>query len=208
MRLHRGEPAAALPLFQEAVTKVPVFGFAWLGLGWAHQELGNTVEAQWSLGKAIALESRTFHATAGAACYLAESLRREGRLEEARARCMEGLDAVERSDHMYRDTLRALCLIVLGRVALDRDDPKAARTAFRQATLHLEGRPRTLGGGSLACQAEAGRAAADRDPGALRAAQARLAAHAPGDWSWFWLCTDVEARADVARAAEVIAARG
>jgi TolB-like protein len=204
MRLHRGEPERALPLYQDVVSRVPAFGFAWVGLGWAHQELGRSVEAQWSFNRAIALESLGFHATAGAACYLAESLRREGRLDEARAQCMSGLAAVERTDHMYRDTFRALCLIVLGRVALDRDDPEAARAAFVQAALHLEGRPRTLGGGSLACQAEAGRAAADRDPEALRAAEARLVARAPGDWSWFWQCTDGEARADVARAARVV----
>ena len=202
MRLHRREPERALPLYQEAVARAPGFGFAWFGLAWTHVVLGHAVEAHWSFGRAIALESQGFHATAGVAGYLGESLRREGRLDEARAQCMAGLDAVERSDHMYRDTLRAACLVTLGRVALDRDDAEAARAAFRQATLHLEGRPRTLGGGFLACQAEAGRAAADRDPEALRAAEARFAARAPGDWSWFWLCTEEDTLPDLERARE------
>jgi eukaryotic-like serine/threonine-protein kinase len=206
MRLHRGEPERALLLYQRVVTLAPIFGFAWVGLGWAHMELGRPVEAQWSFGRAIALETRGYHSTAGAAGYLAESLRREGRLDEARAQCLAGLEAVERTDHMYRDTFRAICLIVLGRTALDAGDTAAARAAFHQCALHLGGRPRTLGGGHLGCQALAGRAAADRDAGALAEARARLAARAPGDWSWFWQCTDADTRLDLERAAQVLGA--
>jgi TolB-like protein/Flp pilus assembly protein TadD len=206
MLTQREDFAAAVPLFQRAVELAPIFGFAWVGLGSAHMERGDFVEAEWSFERGIALEARGFHATAGAAGVLGECLRRQGRLDEARRRCLEGLDAVERSDHMYRDTFRAICLNVLGRTALDGGDAEAARAAFRQCTLHLGGRPRTLGGGSLLCQAIAGRAAADRDPGALAEARARFDSRVDGDWSWFWQCAERETGSDVERAAAAVAA--
>ena len=204
MRLERGEPERALPLYQRSIELVPGFGFAWVGLGWTHLALDRSVEAQWSFRRAIALESQGLHSTAGAAGYLAESLRRAGRLDEARAACLEGLDAFERSDHMYRDTFRAICLVILGRTALDLGDLEAARTAFRQCLLHLGGRPRKLGGGFLACQATAGQAAADRDPAALAAARGSFTQRTPGDWSWFWQCTAHDTGLDLERAARMI----
>ena len=51
---------------------------------------------------------------AGASGYLGEGLWRMGRQDEARKSYMAGLEAVERSDHMYRDTIRGVCLCALG----------------------------------------------------------------------------------------------
>jgi TolB-like protein/Tfp pilus assembly protein PilF len=204
MRLHRGEVGRAIPLYQRAVELAPIFGFAWVGLGYAHMEAGQPVEAEWSFERGIALESRGYHATAGAAGLLGEALRRTGRLDEARAKCREGLDSVERSDHMYRDTFRAICLNALGRTALDAGDREAAATAFHQGALHLGGRPRTLGGGFLLCQAIAGRAAATGDRDALDEARALHERRDRGDWSWFWQCAEPETVADLARAGRVL----
>jgi serine/threonine-protein kinase len=200
MHLERRNPAAALPLYQGAVARGPGFGFAWVGLAHTHLQLGHDAEAVWSFGKALELESHGFHATAGAAGFLGECLRRQGRLEEARAQCLAGLDHVERTDHMYRDTFRAVCLNALGRTALDQGDVEAARTAFHQCELHLGGRPRTLGGGFLIAQAMAGLAAAGGDAALLAAARQALDTRAELDWSWFWTCEEQTTREDLQRA--------
>jgi eukaryotic-like serine/threonine-protein kinase len=205
MQQAKGNPAAALPLYQAAVERGPGFGFAWVGLAHTHLELGHESEAVWSFERALEMETRGFHATAGAAGYLGECLRRQGKLEEARAQCLAGLEHVERTDHMYRDTFRALCLNALGRTALDQGDTEAARTAFRQCELHLGGRPRTLGGGFLLAQAMAGRAATEPDPALLAAASQALATRHEMDWSWLWLCEERTTRDDLRRVEELLA---
>ncbi|MGH7681545.1 MAG: protein kinase domain-containing protein, partial [Candidatus Eiseniibacteriota bacterium] len=115
----RGELEAAIPLYQRAVSVGPGFGFAWVGLGAAHTELGRFEEAMWSYERGIELERSGVQATAGAAGYAGECLRRQGRLGEARARCLEGVEAAEQSDNIFRDTMRVICLNTLGRTALD-----------------------------------------------------------------------------------------
>jgi tetratricopeptide (TPR) repeat protein len=202
MLFSREEHAAALPYYQRAVEVGPTSGFAWLGLGSTHLELGNFVEAEWSFRRAIGLEDYGNHSTAGTAGYLGECLRRAGRLDEARAECLAGLEAVDRTDHMYRDSFRAVCLNALGRTALELGEVETARTAFLQCEQHLEGRPRTLGGGHLRCQARAGRAAADRDAELLADARDAFARHEPGNWSWLWQCSADVTRRDLDRAAE------
>ena len=200
MHLTRAHPAAALPLYQCAVERGPGFGFAWVGLAHTHLQLGHDAESVWSFERALELESRGSHATAGAAGYLGECFRRQGKLEEARTQCLAGLDHVERTDHMYRDTFRAICLNALGRTALDQGDLEAARAAFHQCELHLGGRPRTLGGGFLMTQAMAGLAATDDDDARLHAATVALETRRELDWSWFWMCEEATTREDLQRA--------
>jgi serine/threonine-protein kinase len=195
-----GRSAEALPLLQRAVTAMPAFGFAWVALGNAQMETGAASEAMWVFEKGIQLERQGYHATAGADGYLGECLRRQGRLDEARERCLAGLTAVEGTDHMYRDTFRAVCLCSLGRTASDQGDAEAARSAFLQCELHLEGRPSTLGGGWLMTQALAGRAQAERDPASLERAEALLRRRDRLDWSWLWLAEERVAVADRSRA--------
>lgn len=199
-----GDVAGALPLYQRAVELGPAFGFAWVGLGNAHMELGNFAEATWTLDKGVQLEARAFHATAGADGYAGECLRRTGQLDLARGRCLTGLEAVERTDHMYRDTFRAICLCVLGRTALQQRDLETARAAYQQCELHLGGRPRTLGGGFLLCQALAGRAAVERDRALYEEARELLERRSKMDWSWFWLCEKGVVMSDLASASEAL----
>ncbi|HSQ59437.1 MAG TPA: protein kinase [Acidobacteriota bacterium] len=202
----RDDYAGAVPHFQRAVELAPGHGFAWVSLAVSHLRLGNFPEAEWSFRRGIEIERSGVHATAGAAGYLAECLRRRGRLEEARAQCLAGLEAVEQSDHMYRDTFRAMCLNTLGRTALDQGDGEAALAAFRQSELHLGGRPRTLAGGWFLCQAMAGVAAAlGRDGGGgetLRRARELFEKRRPYDWSFFFGGSRETADEDLVRAAE------
>ena len=101
-----------------------------MGLGWALVETGSAAEGLWCFEKAVSLERLGGpHATVGASGYLGEGLRRTGDLENARRRCLEGLDAVERSDNMYRDSFRGICLDALGRTALAQGDAAAAHAA-------------------------------------------------------------------------------
>lgn len=74
---------------------------------------------------------------------------------------LTGLEAVERSDHAYRDTFRAYALVVLGQAALHQRDHDAARAAFGQVLAQAQGRPRTRSCGQLVVRASLGLAAAD-----------------------------------------------
>jgi tetratricopeptide (TPR) repeat protein len=201
-RISAGHPEESLPLFQRAVEVEPQHGWAWIGTAFSHVELGHFPEAEWSLENAVALEKKLpQRPTVGVSGYLGECLRRMGDPAAARARCLEGLEAVEKSDHMYRDTFRGICLTVLGRAALDEGDVPAARAAFTQAIAHLRGRPRALGGGHLLAQALAGLTRAGEGPGSFEDA-ARLFENRRGfDFSYLWCCSNDITLYELSRAA-------
>ena len=156
-----GRIADALSLLQRAVDLDPRLGMPWLGLGAAHLSLGHLPEARYSFERALALEGESIRfETAGAAAFVADVLKAEGNCDEARARVLTGLEAVERSDHAYRDTFRAYALVVLGQTALEQRDLDAARAAFGQVLAQAQGRPRTRSCGQLVVRATVGLAAA------------------------------------------------
>jgi len=157
-------PDEALVKFQRAVQLEPKFGIAWLGLGWTLFTLEQYRDARYALMRSQALEGLpgpTF--VSGIGGYLAECLRCEGRLDDARAAALAGLDAIERADNLYRDTVRAFCLGSLGRVAWQQGDREAAEAAFSQAIAQMRSRTRTQAGGQVLVQALAGLAAATGD---------------------------------------------
>ncbi len=200
-----GRHAEALPFYQRALQADERHAWAWMGLGWTHVELGAAAEGLWCLEKAVTLERLGGpHPTVGASGCLGEGLRRAGDLENARRRCLEGLDAVERSDSMYRDSFRGICLTALGRTALAQSDGEAARAAFGQAVAHLRGRPRGLGGGQLLVQALAGLARAGEGAARLDEAEALFAARRGHDFSALWTCTDDVSLLELARAAAAV----
>jgi eukaryotic-like serine/threonine-protein kinase len=204
----RGRPAAALPYLQMCVQKEP-HGFAWLGLGWAHLSVGNLPEALWCGERAVALERQPgVGPTSGAGSLPGECLRLSGRLDESRAANVAALEAVERSDHMYRDTFRASALCCLGRTALMQNDRAAAGAAFAQVMLQITGRPRTLGGGFLMVQALAGRAIVDGAPGDLDDAQALLDRRDRYSFDLAWTCAPEFCHVDLARAAHALGRPG
>ncbi len=200
-----GRPAEALPHFQRAIEADARHGWAWMGLGWAHVEVGSPAEGVWCFEKAVTLERLGGpHPTVGASGYLGECLRRMGDLEGARLRCLEGLDAVERSDSMYRDSFRGICLDALGRTALAQGDTAAARAAFAQAAAHLRGRPRGLGGGQLLVQALAGLARGGEGERVLDEAEELFRSRRGHDFSALWTCTDDVSLLELARAAAAL----
>ena len=141
--------------------------------------------------------------TSGVAGYLGECLRRSGELDAARTACLRGLDAVERSDNMYRDTFRGVSLCALGRIALEQGDQEAAHAAFTQAVAHLRGRPRALGGGHLLVQALAGLARLDGEKRFVEALDlfTRREGH---DFSFMWACSDDVTLLELSRAAAAV----
>jgi serine/threonine-protein kinase len=192
-------------LFQRTVELDPRHGFAWLGLGWTHLDLGRPAEARWCLERAVAIEGESgLGPTAGVAGYLGELLRRSGDLEGARAACLRGLDAVERSDNMYRDTFRGVSLCALGRTSLEQGDAEAAHAAFTQAAAHLRGRPRALGGGHLLVQALSGLARSGDGAGALEEALALFENRQGYSFDVMWVCTDGVTLLELSRAAEAM----
>jgi eukaryotic-like serine/threonine-protein kinase len=201
-RLQTDQKEEALRLFQRAVELDPRHGFAMLALGWTHLELGHLAEARWCLERCVALEGEAqMGPTAGVASYLGECLRRSGDLAGARAACLRGLEAVERSDFMYRDTFRGVGLCVLGRTAASEGDTAAAQAAFTQAVAHLRGRPRALGGGQLLVQALAGLARAENRQEILDQALDLFARRDGHDFSLMWSCTDDITLLELSRAA-------
>jgi len=204
-----GRPTEAIPHYRRAVEAEARHGWAWMGLGWALVETGSAAEGLWCFEKAVSLERLGGpHATVGASGYLGEGLRRAGDLENARRRCLEGLEAVERSDSMYRDSFRGICLCVLGRTALAQGDGAAARAAFGQAAAHLRGRPRGLGGGHLLVQALAGLARAGEGAGRFDEAEVLYEGRRGHDFSALWTCTDDVSLLELAQAAAAVGRGG
>ncbi|HZI89567.1 MAG TPA: protein kinase [Candidatus Polarisedimenticolia bacterium] len=210
-RLAAGRREEALALYQATVEVEPNHGFAWLGLGWTHLETGHGQDAVWCFSQASELERREREEsgartgpTAGASGYLGECLRRTGDLEAARERCLAGIDATERSDHMYRDSFRGVGLCALGRTALDQGDADAARAAFGQAIAHIRGRSRALGGGYLVVQALAGLARAGGGREHLDQALELFQTRRGFSFHWLWMCTDDVTLFELSRAARAL----
>jgi serine/threonine protein kinase/tetratricopeptide (TPR) repeat protein len=198
----RGRYAEAIPHLQRTIALDPQHGFAWLGLSMSHLGSGNVDEARWCAERAVALEHQSSTSTtAGARVYLAECLRLSGDLPGARQACLNGLDDIERSDHMYRDTFRCIGLGVLGRTALDQGDAAAAGAALHQVLAHLAGRERTLGGGFLAAQAMAGLARAGEGGSWLEDALRLFARRERFNFAVAFLCSDESTLIELARAA-------
>ena len=167
-----------------------------------HLDLGHAAEARWCLERAVALEGETaIGPTAGVAGYLGECLRRSGDLAGARAACLRGLEAVEKSDNMYRDTFRGVSLCALGRTALEQGDAGAAHAAFTQAAAHLRGRPRALGGGHLLVQAMAGLSRAGDGANALDEALGLFRSRQGYSFDMMWTCDEGVTLLELSRAA-------
>jgi len=197
-----GRREESLGLFQRAVEVDPRHAFAWLALGWTHLDLGHAEEARWCLERAVALEGETaIGPTAGVAGYLGECLRRSGDLAGARVACLGGLEAVEKSDNMYRDTFRGVGLCALGRTALQQGDAGAAHAAFTQAAAHLRGRPRALGGGYLLVQAMAGLSRAGGGAAALDEALGLFRSRQGYSFDMMWTCDEGVTLLELSRAA-------
>jgi tetratricopeptide (TPR) repeat protein len=159
-----GRRKDALARYQRAVELDSGHGMWWIGLGGTHLCLERRTEALYCFTRAKKLESAPARfATAGAAAYIGEVLRREGRLEEARAEALAGIEAAERSDHAYRDTFRAHGFTVLGSVALQQRDTAAAEVAFQHVIAQAHGRPRVRACGQFVVRALAGLARARTD---------------------------------------------
>jgi serine/threonine-protein kinase len=163
--LFGGGSGDALPYLQRSLELDSKVGMGWLALGAAHLSQQHLREAHYSFKRARDLEGAPVRfPTAGAAAYVAEVLRLQGDLNDARDHALRGLEAAERSDHAYRDFFRAHALVVLGRTALDQVDIPAALAAFRQVLAQAEGRPQTRSCGQLVVQALAGLARAAGRP--------------------------------------------
>jgi len=200
-----GDVRRGLEYFQQTVALDSGHGFAWLGLGWCHLSLGSLDEAIWCFRKVVALEgSGGAGPTAGAGGALAEALRVSGDLNAARESALSALVSVDKSDHMYRDTFRGICLASLGRTSLQMGDLEAARAAFGQLIAHLKGRPRALGCGHLMVQGLAGLARVTGSAGDLDRAIA-LATNREGyDFSWSWSCSEGQTCTELAEACRAL----
>ena len=195
----------AVTSFRDAIGTGRAYWFAWLGLGWAYGELDQTDEALWCIGKAVGAErNREPGRTPGAGGHAAECLRRRGDLDQARRASLEGLTLSEQTDSMYRDSFRGVCLVSLGRTALQQGDIDAARAAFQQAVLLFRGRPRALGGGHLLVQALAGLARAGSGAALLDEAMALEESRAGHDFSWLWCCQPEISHLELSRAAKTL----
>jgi hypothetical protein len=131
-------------------------------------------------------------------------LRRAGRFDEARQYGLDGIKGIESSDAMYRDTMRAVFLCSVGRVAIEQNDKKAASVAFNQAVQHLHGRNRARGGGHPYVQALCGLAQTNNDSAAFD--RALKIYRNPGAWSFhfLYLCTSDITLCAVANAAAAL----
>jgi hypothetical protein len=109
---------------------------------------------------------------------------------------------------MYRDSHRVLCLVTLGRIALQQGDVVAAHAAYGQAIAHLHGRPRTLAGGWLLTQALAGLAASGEGRSSYDEAAGLYERRDRFDFSWLWFCTVDTTLRDLTGAAMALGLEG
>ncbi len=200
-----GRGQEALAFAQRAVQLESASGLWWLALGSCHMGLGHLEEAAYCFARARSLETPDArHPTAGAAAYLGEVLRRQGRLQEGRKEALAAVETAEHSDHAYREAFRAHALLVLGRTALDADHSGAASAAFRQVLAQLRGRPRTRACGHFAVQALAGLARATAESDAYDEARRLFDARAVYNFEPFFGATDNATLAELALAAQAV----
>jgi serine/threonine protein kinase/tetratricopeptide (TPR) repeat protein len=201
-----GKADEGLRLMQRAVELEPRLTFPMWGLACLHTQLGNYDEALWTFDRVAVVGRANGEASQwpGAGGYHAECLRRVGRLEAARATCLAALEEAERSDHMYRDSNRVLCLVTLGRIALQQCDRATAEAAYGQAIAHVNGRQRTLAGGSLVAQSLAGLARAQESRTPYGEARDLFEKRDRFDFAWLWFCTDDVTLLDLSRAASAL----
>jgi serine/threonine protein kinase/tetratricopeptide (TPR) repeat protein len=195
----------ALPHLQRAVTLEPRHGIGWLSLGWTLHSLLREEAARFALSRAKALEGQpgpTF--IAGVGGYIADCLRSLGELDLARAEALEGLNSIERSDHAYRDTIRAFCLGALARVALAQGDDEGARVAYAQAVAQMRGRKLTLAGGHALVQALAGLARATNDGSHFREGLTLFEERESYSFNLFFGCSDDTTAFELALAADAL----
>jgi eukaryotic-like serine/threonine-protein kinase len=201
---HRWRREEALKFLRHSIELEPQHNWTWLALALTHLDLENLREAEWGLHQALELEGRGLGNWQGMAGFLAECLRRRGALEEARAHCLTGLDAVEKSDNAYRDTFRGTFLCTLGLVALQQQDVPAALAAFSQALLHLRGRPKARGAGHLVVRALAGTARATGDLKPFDEALCLFRDRGAFHFGAFWGCMEHLTLLDLSRTARAI----
>ena len=200
-----GKVEESVGLLQRAVELEPRLSYPVWALACLHMQMGHYDEALWAFERTATVDRAAGDAAhwPGYDGFHGECLRRVGRLDEARARCLAALEDVEKSDHMFRDTNRVVCLVALGRTALDQGDAAAARAAYGQA-IHTCGRHRTLAGGTLVVQALAGLARANSDPAAYADALDLYERHDRFDFSPYWMCADDTTLFDLSHAAAAV----
>ena len=204
-----GRPGEALPIIQRAVALDGTGGLWWLCLGATHLLLDERRPALYAFTRARALEASPGRVpTAGAAAYVAEVLRLDRLLDQARAEAVAGIQAAEQSDHMYRDTFRGYALTVLGRVALDADDAAGAHAAFTQVIAQVRGRPRTRGCGHLVVQALSGLARATGERSHFDEGLALLEARDTFSFEGFYGATSADTLVELALAARTLGLSG
>ncbi|HET7747259.1 MAG TPA: tetratricopeptide repeat protein, partial [Vicinamibacteria bacterium] len=199
-------PEEAIPPFQRSLELEPRMGIGWLGLGGVFLDLGRLQESGHAFERALALESdpAVVFPTAGAASYLAEVARLEGRATEARTLALAGIAASEASDHAYRDLFRGYGLGVLGRAALDLEDAESARAAFGQLLAMLKGRPKVRAGGHLVVRALAGLARVNASPESLDEGLALFADRGTYSFEPFAGCLDASDLFELALASRAL----
>ncbi len=201
--LHVWRRQEAAKQYQQTAQLNPVFAWAWAGLGGVHLDLGHFEEAVTCLRMAVELEPTSVPPIAGVEGYLGECLRRSGDHAAAHEHFIAGLERLEKTDHMYRDTWHGLFLCGLGRNALHLGDEPAAQAAFNQAVLHLRGRPARCGGHVL-IQALCGMTRASGDAEPFEEASRRHEEREGFDFTQVWGCTEDVGLLELSKAADTL----
>jgi serine/threonine protein kinase/Flp pilus assembly protein TadD len=200
-----GEWAHGLACQQRAIRLQPRAPFVMGNLGWNHLEIGNLEAAHWAVRSAYESEKQLASmGWSGSGSFLAEFLRRTGRLDEARALCVEALDLVEQRDHMTRVMGRLQCLLILGRVALDQGEIETARTAFLQTLSQVENRTFAVGAGHILITCLAGLTRAGEGEDHYQRARDTYAQPGTLNMTWGLVACDQNTLLELARTASYL----
>ena len=201
---HRQRREHGLRFLQQALELNQEHSFrswAWLGAGYLHLELEQLAESQWCFEQALELEQQQRGVILGTEGCLGEAQLRAGEYDISRRSCLNGIKALEESDNIYRDTLRAAFLCTLGETAMAQGDRLAASTAFNQAALHARGRNRARSIGHPFVQALCGLVMVGGGQEVFLEAVTEFRKRENFNFDLFWFCSEDKTLLSLARAA-------
>ncbi|NUM76981.1 protein kinase [candidate division KSB1 bacterium] len=198
----------AIRHFKRNIELQPNYQSPHMNIGWIYMFHGQYQNARGYLEKAVAIEeSEKFEGIKfiGALTLLGNLYFRQNQLDAAWDWYQRSLQRLEKSDHVYRETLMALTYCGLGNVHLGRSNYGEALVEFRRACERIAKHPKALGVGYFLIKARLGLAKAfhqlemsRESKQQFQEALALFRNKSELDFSWIWEASDVQAYYDIA----------
>jgi tetratricopeptide (TPR) repeat protein len=198
----------AIRHFKRNIELQPHYQPPHMNIGWIYMFHGQYPEARGFLEKAVAIEeSEKFEGIKfiGALTLLGNLYFRQNQLEVAWDWYQRSLQRLEKSDHVYRETLTVLTYCGLGNIHFGRSNYGEALVEYRRACEHIAKHPKALGVGYFLVKARLGLAKAfhqlemhREEKQQFREALALFENKSGLDFSWIWEVSDAQTYYEIA----------